>query len=478
VKQPPRSGDTVLQPDLCIIGAGPAGLSIAAAGALMGISIVLVADDTFSAGDRDLAAAALRAAANHAHAFRNGFRFGIGPRGEEPEVDFSAMRTHMRAAVERQAPMRSLDRYRAMGIRVIEGGAQFKDSDTVLAGKKTVKARRFVIATGSRPLVPEISGLDTVAYLTEETILDLSEPPRHLMVLGGDTAGLSLAQTYRRLGAHVTVMAPEERLLAGEDPEIVAVLQRGLVQEGIDFRLGTEISGFEQRDGNIVAQFSAGTEPSVVGSHLVIAVGRVPSFEGLHLEAGRIQAKPGGIVVDRRMRSSNSRVHAVGDSTGHFNHAAARQAGVAFRNAVLHLPTGFNPSPVPRIIHCDPELASIGLTEEQARAKFSTIRVLRAPFSDNDRALADHATPGHIKAVATPSGKILGCSIVGRRAHDLIVPWALAMEQNLSVSALADIACPHPGYSEATKAIAVEFLKLSAQAPLLRRALNFVRLWS
>jgi len=253
------------------------------------------------------------------------------------------------------------------------------------------------------------------------------------------------------------------------------VIDRRLRQEGVDLRLGTTIEAIETGDeGAIVARLAGGD--LLEGSHLLLASGRVPALEALGLDVAEIKTNPDGIVVDRRMRTSNPRVYAIGASSLSVLDATA-QAGVAFRNAVLRLPARFDPSVVPRAVHCEPEMASVGLTEPQARMERLAIRVLRAPFSDNGRAIADGAAVGHLKALVAPSGKIIGCSIVGPRAHDLIEPWALASAQGLSITDLAALHGPSPGYSEVTRAAAVEFLKLSAQGSWFRRTLGFIRRW-
>ena len=471
MKKPLNKGGATLQPDLCVVGTGPAGLSLAAAGALLGVSVVLVGEPS-RAEERGLSAATLRAAADRAHALRTAFDLGIGRERAEPEIDWAGLHSHMRHVVARDAPMAALDRYRAMGVHVIHETAHFADPATLLAGSTTIRARRFVLAPEGRPDLPAIPGLETVPYLTEDSVLDLAALPRDLLILGAESEAVWLAQTYRRLGSRVTVIAPEERLLKREDPEMVAIVDRSLRREGIDFRLGSDVEFEEGADGGIVARFSHG-EVHPEASHLVLASGRSPVFDGLNLAAAKIRTGPEGLELDHHLRTTNPKVYAV----DHTLPLATQQAGFAFRNAVLRLPTRFDPTAVPRLVHGAPEMASVGLTEAQARERSTPICVLRAPFADNSRAIADRATEGHIKVVTTPTGKILGCSIVGARAHDLVAPWALAMANGLAVSDLAGVALSGPAYSDVGRSAALEYLKLSAQAPWLRRALGFVRRW-
>ena len=447
-------------------------MSVAAAGALLGVSVVLVGEPS-PAEERGLSAATLRAGADRAHALRTAFDLGIGRERAEPEIDWAGLRSHMRRVVTRDAPMAALDRYRAMGVNVVEEPAHFADPDTLLAGSTSIRARRFVVAPEGRPNIPAIPGLETVPHLTEDTVLDLAALPRDLLILGAGSEAVGLARTYRHLGSRVTVIAPEERLLMLEDPEIVAILVQSLRREGIDFRLGSDLASFEKGTGaGVVARFSNG-EFLPEASHLVVATGRNPVFDGLNLAAAKIRTGPAGLDLDHHLRTTNPKVYAVDHSLP----LATQQAGFAFRNAVLRLSTRFDPTAVPRLVHGVPEMASVGLTEAQAREESLSVRVLRAPFADNSRAIADRATEGHIKVVTTPTGKILGCSIVGARAHDLLAPWALAMARGLAVSDLAGVALSGPAYSDVGRSTAMEYLKLSAQAPWLRRALGFVRRW-
>ena len=418
-------------------------------------------------------AAALRASADRAHAVRTGFLMGVGRQGEQPEIDEKAVQAHLRRVADRRKSSDSPVRYRAMGVQVIDGGGHFVDPHTFVSGAHTIKARRFVVATPSRPLIPDIPGLETVPYATAETILSLPAIPRHLLVLGAGPEALWVAQAYRRLGARVTLFAPEDALLPDEDPEMAAIVQRCLREEGVHFELGSEIVAVTQNDDGSVAVQKADGSPSIEGSHLLVASGRIPDLDGLDLKAARIRTAPTGIVVDHHLRSSNGKVYAIGHSV----QSSAHEASIAFRNAVLRFPTRLDRTRIPRLVDCRPELASVGLTEEQARTRFSAIRVLRAPFSDNARANAEDATHGHVKAITSPDGRILGCSIVGHRAHDLIVPWGLAMAKGLRASDLAEVVPRGAVYSEVIGEAALESVKMSAQSPWLRRALGFIRRW-
>jgi pyruvate/2-oxoglutarate dehydrogenase complex dihydrolipoamide dehydrogenase (E3) component len=472
-----------LKPDLCIIGAGSAGLSVASIAVSMGASVVLVekhrmGGDCLNVGC--VPSKALLAAAYRAHELRQAGRFGIGT-GEGPSVDFSRVREHVREVVSTIAPMDSIERYTAMGVQVIQGEASFTDAQTVSAGGRLIKARRFVIASGSKPALPSIPGLDQVPYLTNETIFDLAEKPGHLIVIGGGATGVELAQAYRRLGSAVTLIEAGERLLNGEDPEMTAVVKRALRAEGVEVRTGRAIDRIERRENSQVSILLAAGGDGINGTHVLIATGRQAVTDGLDLDAAGIKTDPSGIRVNQRLKTTNSRVYAIGDCAsgpkigGRFTHVANHHAGLVIRNALFALPVKAGDTPIPRVVYTDPELAAVGRTEDEARAEHKSIKILRWSFADNDRARAERATTGHVKAIVTPRGRILGCTIVGPRAGELIMPWVLAMTHGLKVSDLAGVVYPYPSLSEVTKSTAVEFLKPSTQNPWLRRVIGLVR---
>ncbi len=421
---------------------------------------------------------ALLAAAHRAHEIRRSEPFGVG--AGEPAIDPAKVRDHVRNAVAAIAPMDSAERYRAMGVHVIEGEARFTGTGTAMAGGQIIQARRFVIAIGSRPAIPPIPGLDQVPYLTNDTLFDLGETPEHLVVIGGGAVGVEMAQAYRRLGSAVTILEAGERILAKEDPEMAAVVERALRAEGVAIRAGR---GVEQVAPGPEGRFAVDLEGGerIEGSHLLVAAGRQPVFDGLDLEAAGIETDKSGIVVGRSLKTSNRRVFAIGDCVGgagagaRFTHAANHQAGLVIRCALFGLPVRYGSAPVPRVLYTDPEFAAVGLSEEEARARHGAFRILRWSFADTDRARAERATTGHVKAIVTRRGRILGCSIVGARAGELIVPWVLALNKGLKVSDLAGLVYPYPTFSEVTKGAAVEFLRPSAQNPWLRRLMGLVR---
>ena len=472
----------VLKPDVCVIGAGSGGLSVAAIAASFGVPVVLIERDRMGGDCLNVGCVpskALLAAGDRAHGIRGAGRFGIN--GGKPQADMARVRDHVRGVIAAIAPNDSAERYAAMGVRVIRAEARFTDDRTVVAGDTTIQARRFVLATGSRPAAPPIPGLDGVPYLTNDTIFDLAERPERLIVIGGGPIGVELAQAHRRLGAGVLVIEGAPRILLRDDPEMAAVVERALLREGVDLRTGVAVERVAGEGTRIVVTLKGMPPETVAGSHLLVAAGRTPTTDGLGLEAAGIATDKSGIIVDRGLRTSNRRVYAIGDCAGgeagpyKFTHAANYHAGLVIRSALFRLPVTLDPPGIPRVTYTDPELAAVGSSEEEARAKHKAIRILRWPVAENDRAQAERATEGHVKAIVTPRGTILGCAIAARHAGDLIVPWALALSKGLKVQDLAGVVFPYPTLSEVTKRAAVEFLRPSAQNPWVRRLIGVAR---
>lgn len=472
----------MLKPDLCVVGAGSGGLSVAAIAASLGASVVLVERGRMGGECLNVGCVpskALIAAASRAQAIREAGRFGLD-RGE-PRANFGRVRDHVREVVAAVAPNDSAERFTALGVRVIKAEARFTGPRTVRAGEAVVQARRFVLATGSRPAIPPIPGLSNVPYLTNDTVFDLSRRPERLLVLGGGPVGVEVAQAHRRLGTPVTLFQAS-RLLVREDPELANVVARALLREGVDLRTEARVARVEARGERVAVVLRRGEEEEPVeGSHLLVATGRQAVTEGLGLEAAGIAADRTGILVDRTLRTANRRVYAIGDCAGgatggyRFTHAANHHAGLVVRNALFRLPVRLDNTPIPRVTYTDPELAAVGLSEKEARARHQGVRTLRWPVAENDRAQAERAAGGHLKAVVTARGKVLGCAIAAPHAGDLIVPWTLAVAKGLKAQDLAGIVFPYPTVSEMTKRAAVEFLRPSARSPWLRRLLSLLR---
>src|ERR1043166_2975973 len=466
-----------LAPDLCVIGAGSGGLSVAAAAASFGVPVVLIekgkmGGDCLNYGC--VPSKALLAAAKHAVAARKVGAFGL--RAAPAEIDFAKVLAHVHGVIGAIAPTDSKERFTGLGVHVIEGAARFKDAVTVAVGDIEIKARRFVIATGSAPALAPIAGLAETPYLTNATVFDLKRAPKHLIVIGAGPVGLELAQAHRRLGAKVAVLEAATPL-GNDDAECAAIVLDQLAREGVVIRAGVTVLTVARVDDKVAAVINGPQgEAMIEGSDLLIATGRRPNVDGLALDAAGIEYEPAGIKVDKRLRTTNKRVYAIGDvASGHFTHAANYHAGIVVRNALFRLPARVNDDAIPRVTFTAPELAHIGLTEPQARARHNAIRVLRWPYHENDRAQAEHETQGHIKIVTAANGRILGATMVGAHAGELITTWTLALSRGLNIRAMTEIVVPYPTLSEIGKRAAITYFSSSLTSPKVRRVISFLR---
>ena len=463
--------------DICVIGAGSGGLSVAAGTAQMGADTVLVergkmGGDCLNYGC--VPSKALIAASRAAHAVRTGARFGVN--GHEPEIDFNAVHDHVHGVIGAIAPHDSVERFEGLGVRVIQESARFADRRTVVAGDYEIRARRFVVATGSRAAVPPIPGLDDVSFLTNETIFDNRVQPEHLIVIGGGPIGLEMAQAHRRLGSRVTVLE-KFSIMPKDDPDLVALVRASLLADGVEVREGADIARVEKSgNGVVVVLNEADGEARIEASDLLVAAGRRVNVEGLELEAAGIAYAPTGIEVDARLRTSNRKVFAIGDVAGgyQFTHMAGYHAGIVIRNALFRLPAKTDVSAFPWVTYTDPELAQVGLNEAQARAEHGEVRVLRWSFDENDRAQAERETEGLVKVVATPKGRILGAGIAGPHAGELIQTWVLAMSQGLKIGAVAGMVAPYPTLGEVNKRAAGSFYTPKLFSDGTRKVVRFL----
>jgi pyruvate/2-oxoglutarate dehydrogenase complex dihydrolipoamide dehydrogenase (E3) component len=470
-----------LTPDICVIGGGSGGLSVAAAAAAFGVSTVLIEShkmggDCLNSGC--VPSKALLAAAKRAELARSALPFGVTA---QTDVDFAKVHAHVQRVIAAIAPTDSVERFTGLGVQVIKGHAKFKDRRRVTVGNQyEVRARRFVIATGSTPGVPPIPGIDAGPYLTNETIFKLTERPRHLVVIGAGPIGMEMAQGFRRLGSEVTVLEAAQPL-AKDDPECAAIVLAQLERDGVVIRSGVQVVRVGHSVGSVAVTFAEeGGEETIEGSHLLVAAGRKPTVDGLDLEAAGIRYDRSGIVVNKKLKTSNRRVYAIGDCAAgqlQFTHAANYHAGLVIRNALFRLRVRMNNDIVPWVTYTDPELAQAGLTEAEARKRRMKIRILRWPYHDNDRAQIERETHGHLKVITTRKGKIVGATIVGAQAGELIATWILAIAQGLNIRALTGVVLPYPTLSEIGKRAAIDFFSPSLTSPWVRRIIAWLRIF-
>lgn len=478
MQDPPS--DTLI-PDLCVIGAGSAGLSVTAIARAFGASVVLVEEgemggDCLNTGC--VPSKSLIAAAHFAAMARAAPHFGVQLGG--PKIDFARVQDHIAQTIAQIAPHDSQERFEQLGATVVRARGRFTDPRTLVAGDVRIRARRFVIATGARPAIPAIKGLDQVPTLTNETLFALRQCPDHLAILGGGPVGMEMAQSFIRLGARVTLVE-QAAPLAGQDPAHAKIVQAALVEEGVRFLAPARVTAVSGSPGALTLSVAGqGEMKKITASHLLCATGRQPALAGLGLNAAGVTHSATGIGVDARLRTSNRRIFAIGDVTGgrQFTHVANYQAGLVIRSALFGLPVRQKSTVLPWCIYTDPELAGIGLSELEARQRYGKkLRVLKAPFAQNDRARTQNVRQGEVKLLAGPRGRLLGASIVGPHAGELIALLSFAMARGARMSHLAGFVAPYPTLAEAIKRAAVDYYAETASSPLLRAWLAFIRLF-
>lgn len=471
-----------LRTDICVIGAGSGGLSVAAGAVQMGADVVLVeggkmGGDCLNYGC--VPSKALLAAGNAAQMHRGARGLGISARA--PQVNFEQVMDHVHDVIAGIAPMDSVERFSKLGVKVIENYGRFIAPNILAAGKYHIAAKRFVIATGSRAFVPDMPGLEDTPYLTNDTIFDLRHQPEHLIIIGGGPIGMEMAQAQCRLGTTVTLIEGAQAL-GREDLEISSIVLDSLRADGVTIMEDTGVekivaSGTSNKPA-VEIHTSAG---KISGTHLLVATGRTANIERLNLSAAGVDVlrPPVGqpyISTDKRLRTTNRKIFAIGDVAGgpQFTHSAGYQAGIVIRNVLFHLPARANFTNMPRVTYTSPELAHVGLSETEARRRYRSVKVLRWPFEENDRARAERDTSGMVKAVVKGNGKILGVSIVGRQAGDLLAPWTLALSQGLGIGALASVIAPYPTRGEASKRAAGDYFSPTLFSDRTRRIIRFL----
>ena len=462
--------------DICIIGAGSAGLSVAAGAVQMGAKVVLIeghkmGGDCLNYGC--VPSKALIASARQAYAMGHGAPLGVA--AAAAQVDYAAAKDHVADVIATIAPVDSVERFEGLGVQVIQDFARFISQTEVQAGDTIITARRFVVATGSVPLVPPIPGLADVIYYTNETLFDLRDKPDHLIIIGGGPIGMEMAQTHRRLGCDVTVIEGAQAL-GKDDPETAAIVLDRLRDEGVTLIEDAHADKVSSKDNLITVHTPKG---DITGSHLLIAVGRKVSVEKLDLDKAGVAHDAKGLKVGPNLRSvTNRRVYAAGDVAGglHFTHVAGYHASVLIRSLVLGLPSRQRTDHIPWATYTDPELAQVGLTEAQAKKKFGTkLEVIRTDFRHNDRLIAERKANGLIKVMVV-RGRPVGVSMVGPMAGELIAVWAMAIANRMKMSAIATTVLPYPTVNEVNKrAAGAYFSPRLFENPIVKRVVGLVQ---
>jgi pyruvate/2-oxoglutarate dehydrogenase complex dihydrolipoamide dehydrogenase (E3) component len=433
--------------DLAIIGAGSGGLTAARVGRFFAKRVALIDKDRLGGDCLHYGCVpnkALIKASRVANEAATAPRWGLSAAREA--TDLGAVNARVQQAITDVGKLDDAEVLSELGIDVLLGGATFRDPHTLRVGDRDVTAKFVLIASGSRPAVPEIDGLAEVGYLTNEDVFDLRELPGRLAVIGGGPIGVELAQALHRLGSAVTVVQRGPHLIPRDDAEMIDILERQFAGEGIDVRLNTRSNAAHREAGDIVLALD--TEDVRVDA-ILCAVGRLPNLEALRLDAAGVTTNDRGIRVNDLLRTSQPHIYAVGDVTGGpaFTHYAGHQAAHAVRNIFVSIRAAFSPGHLPWVTFTDPEIAHVGRTEAQVRASGDTCEVIRFPYSHNERAVTEAQTVGLMKFLIDGKRRLIGAHIAGHCAGEMINELTLAMNNDLTVDAIISSIHAYPTYS-------------------------------
>jgi pyruvate/2-oxoglutarate dehydrogenase complex dihydrolipoamide dehydrogenase (E3) component len=448
--------------DVCVIGAGSAGLSVAVGAAQMGASTILIehgkmGGDCLNTGC--VPSKSLLAAAKAAYGCEHMSQFGL--KEGKVTVDHAAVYKHVHDVMKQISPHDSVERMESLGIEVIHQTAQFINDRDLQVNGMVIRAKRYVIATGSKPIHPDVPGIENIPYFTNETIFDVQRPMEHLLIIGGGPIGMEMAQAHARLGSKVTILQ-KSGILPRDDQELVEIIRRKFKEEGIQVYEHTDLNAINFKNGIITISGShKGENFQVQGSHLLVATGRKPNVEHLQLDLAGVVYSQKGILVDEHLRTRNHRIYAIGDVIGQqqFTHAASYHASIVLRNILFRMSAKVDPKVIPWVTYTDPELAHIGMIEEQCASSHMAYRVLRFPMEENDRAQCERQTEGLIKVILDHKDRIIGVTICSHQAGELLPFWILAMSKNLKMKDIASLVIPYPTLSEVHKGISSSYFR-------------------
>jgi len=450
-----------IQTDICIIGGGSAGLSVAAGASQMGAKVVLIEHNKMGGDCLNygcVPSKSLITVAQKAHTVNTLEKYGL--KADLERVDYVKIKAYIQHVIKQIEPNDSVERFEGLGVKVIQAKAHFTGPQEIQAGDTKIQAKFIAVATGSHAVTPTIPGIDKVPYLTNETIFDLDEQPQRLIIIGGGPIGCEMAQAHAMLGTPVTLISGSP-ILAKDDSDLTGIIRKSLKSCDVNLIEKAKIEKVTEKSGKITVHYKvSGKLQKIEGSHLLVAAGRQANVHGLELEKANIDYTDRGIKVNDRLQTSNKRVYALGDVAGgyQFTHVAGYHAGIFIRNTLFRIPAKAHHHAVPWCTYTYPELAHVGLNEEQAQKEYgNNIKVLKWSFKENDRAQAMAETDGLMKVITKKNGMVLGCSIAAPHAGEILHPWIIAVQHKQKLGPILNTIAPYPTLSEASKRLAGSF---------------------
>ena len=466
--------------DIGVIGGGAAGLTVASGAAQLGAKTLLIEKEPELGGDclhyGCVPSKTLIKSAHVYHLIKQAPMFGL-PAVDVTPVDFSRVAQRIQEVIAIIQEHDSEERFCRLGAKVLFGSAVFRDDHTVDLDGKLYTAKNWVIATGSSPTAPPIPGLAETGYLTNKEIFSLDHLPDKMIVLGAGPIGIEMAQAFNRLGSKVRVVDRADQILGKEDADMARAVMHQLAKEGVDFHLGVSIEKVESQGGQkkVTLKDQNGNQITFQAEALLVAMGRAANVAGLGLEEIGVAFDRQGINVDNRLRTTRKHIFAAGDVSGgyQFTHAAGYEGGIVVSNAIFHLPRKVDYTYFPWCTYTDPELASIGMNENMAKAKGIEYDVWTEAFSGNDRSLAERATTGSVKMLLDKKEKPIGIQILGPRAGDLISEWVAVLNGKVKLSSLASAIHPYPTLGEINKKVAGNYFAPKIFSEKIQKGLKF-----
>jgi len=472
----------IINCDLAIIGGGAGGLSLASGASQLGLNVVLIESNKMGGDCLNygcVPSKSLLAAAKSIYQCQHKAKH-FGADVQVISIDFQKVMKHVKNVISALEKHDSVERFESLGVTVIQAHAQFLSPDTLEAGNAVVKTKRFVVATGSSPFVPPINGLESVPYLTNETIFDLNDLPSHLIVVGGGPIGCELAQAFAMLGSQVTIVEAFS-ILPKDDEDCVAIVRDALTNTNVNIHETSQVKAIkmnEQSEVHVQIETPAGPK-TLTSSHILIATGRQANVKNLGLDEAHIKYSPKGIEVNAHLQTSNKKIYALGDvaSPYQFTHVASYHAGIILRNIVFKLPAKVNYQAVPWVTYTSPEISHVGKTATDIEGD-SSLTVTEWSFDNNDRAHTEMDTIGKIKVITDKKAKIVGATIVHSHAGELILPWVIAIREGKTLRSFTDTICPYPTLSEASKQVAGAYYTPKLFSKNTRRLVSWLKiLW-
>lgn len=466
--------------DIGILGGGAAGLTVASGAAQFGAKALVVEKEHELGGDclhyGCVPSKTLIRTAYIYHLMKNAPKYGL-PGVDITPVDFSAIAERIRSVISTIQEHDSKERFCKLGARVEFGNAQFVDDHAVRLNGQLFSAKKWVIATGSSPLIPPIEGIDTTPYITNRELFSLNTLPKSMITIGGGPVSIEMAQAFNRLGTKVTVVELANQILGNEDKDMAEHIMNILISEGVTFHMGsfplnTKNLGNEKE---LTIRNPEGKTISLKAETILLAVGRKANLQGLGLEDIGVEIDGKGLKIDSRLRTTQAHIYAAGDTTGfyQFTHAAGYEGGIVLSNAILHLPRKADYTFMPWCTYTDPELASIGLNEKRAAAAGILYSVWTEEFRMNDRSLAEGEITGKIKLLLDDREKPVGIQILGPKAGEIINEWVAVMNGGIKLSTVASAIHPYPTLGEINKKVVGNFFSGKIFSERVRRALKF-----